>query len=201
MFKAVPGGFIPTQDKLYLIGGVKMPEGSSLARTDAVIRKMSEIGMNTEGVDYAVAFPGLNALQFTNTPNTGTVFFGLKPFDQRKHSAAEINAEINAKIAQIQQGFGFSILPPPILGLGQGSGYSLYIQDRGGLAMARCKRGEYPVRGDYADAGNALPDLNLPGKRAAAGCAGRSRQGESAGRVADRSVRYAANLSGLVLCE
>jgi multidrug efflux pump len=57
MFKAVPGGFIPTQDKLYLIGGVKMPEGSSLARTDAVIRKMSEIGMN-EGVDYAVAFPG-----------------------------------------------------------------------------------------------------------------------------------------------
>lgn len=110
-----------------------MPEGSSLARTDAVIRKMSEIGMNTEGVDYAVAFPGLNALQFTNTPNTGTVFFGLKPFDQRKHSAAEINAEINAKIAQIQQGFGFSILPPPILGLGQGSGYSLYIQDRGGL--------------------------------------------------------------------
>lgn len=133
MFKAVPGGFIPTQDKLYLIGGVKMPEGSSLARTDAVIRKMSEIGMNTEGVDYAVAFPGLNALQFTNTPNTGTVFFGLKPFDQRKHTAAEINAEINAKIAQIQQGFGFSILPPPILGLGQGSGYSLYIQDRGGL--------------------------------------------------------------------
>ncbi|MBR7595250.1 multidrug efflux RND transporter permease subunit OqxB [Klebsiella oxytoca] len=133
MFKAVPGGFIPTQDKLYLIGGVKMPEGSSLARTDAVIRKMSEIGMNTEGVDYAVAFPGLNALQFTNTPNTGTVFFGLKPFDQRQHTAAEINAEINAKIAQIQQGFGFSILPPPILGLGQGSGYSLYIQDRAGL--------------------------------------------------------------------
>ncbi|MDU6108956.1 MAG: efflux RND transporter permease subunit [Klebsiella pneumoniae] len=133
MFKVVPGGFIPTQDKLYLIGGVKMPEGSSLARTDAVIRKMSEIGMNTEGVDYAVAFPGLNALQFTNTPNTGTVFFGLKPFDQRKHTAAEINTEINAKIAQIQQGFGFSILPPPILGLGQGSGYSLYIQDRGGL--------------------------------------------------------------------
>ncbi|MEN4934470.1 multidrug efflux RND transporter permease subunit OqxB [Pantoea agglomerans] len=133
MFHTVPGGFIPTQDKLYLIGGVKMPEGSSLARTDAVIRKMSEIGMQTEGVAYAVAFPGLNALQFTNTPNSGTVFFGLKPFNERKHTAAEINAEINAKIAQIQQGFGFSIMPPPILGLGQGSGYSLYVQDRAGL--------------------------------------------------------------------
>ncbi|EIB98868.1 MULTISPECIES: multidrug efflux RND transporter permease subunit OqxB [Pantoea] len=133
MFHTVPGGFIPTQDKLYLIGGVKMPEGSSLARTDEVIRKMSEIGMQTEGVAYAVAFPGLNALQFTNTPNSGTVFFGLKPFSERKHTAAEINAEINAKIAQIQQGFGFSIMPPPILGLGQGSGYSLYVQDRAGL--------------------------------------------------------------------
>ena len=133
MFHAVPGGFIPTQDKLYLIGGVKMPEGSSLERTDEMIRKMSEIGMSTEGVAYSVAFPGLNALQFTNTPNTGTVFFGLKPFSERKHSAAEINAEINAKIAQLQQGFGFSIMPPPILGLGQGSGYSLYVQDRAGL--------------------------------------------------------------------
>ena len=133
MFHTVPGGFIPTQDKLYLIGGVKMPEGSSLARTDEVIRKMSEIGMNTEGVAYSVAFPGLNALQFTNTPNTGTVFFGLKPFSERSRTAAEINAEINAKISKIQQGFGFSIMPPPILGLGQGSGYSLYVQDRAGL--------------------------------------------------------------------
>ncbi|MCW0328817.1 multidrug efflux RND transporter permease subunit OqxB [Pantoea ananatis] len=133
MFHAVPGGFIPTQDKLYLIGGVKMPEGSSLARTDEVIRQMSEIGLQTEGVAYAVAFPGLNALQFTNTPNSGTVFFGLKPFSERKQTAAQINAEINAKISRIQQGFGFSIMPPPILGLGQGSGYSLCVQDRAGL--------------------------------------------------------------------
>ncbi|RWR03632.1 transporter [[Pantoea] beijingensis] len=133
MFKVVPGGFIPTQDKLYLIGGVKMPEGSSLSRTDEVVRKISEIGMRTEGVAYSMAFPGLNALQFTNTPNTGTVFFGLKPFAERTHTAAEINAEINAKISQLQEGFGFSIMPPPILGLGQGSGYSLYIQDRAGL--------------------------------------------------------------------
>ncbi|MFS2225821.1 multidrug efflux RND transporter permease subunit OqxB [Pantoea sp. B65] len=133
MFKTVPAGFIPTQDKLYLIGGVKMPEGSSLARTDTVVRQISQMGMETEGVSYAVSFPGLNALQFTNTPNTGTVFFVLKPIAERKHSAAEINAEINARISQIQQGFAFSIMPPPILGLGQGSGYSLYVQDRDGL--------------------------------------------------------------------
>ncbi|MCL9643975.1 multidrug efflux RND transporter permease subunit OqxB [Rahnella bonaserana] len=133
MFKAVPGGFIPTQDKLYLIAGVKMPEGASLSRTDAVIRKISALGLSTDGVIDAVAFPGLNALQFTNTPNTGTVFFALKPLSERTRTAAEINAEINAKISQIQEGFAFSIMPPPILGLGQGSGYSLYVQDRAGL--------------------------------------------------------------------
>ncbi|MEL5360528.1 multidrug efflux RND transporter permease subunit SdeB [Serratia ureilytica] len=133
MFKTVPGGFIPTQDKLYLIGGVKMPEGASLERTDAVIRKMSAIGLSVDGVTDAVAFPGLNALQFTNTPNTGTVFFALESLSTRTRTAAQINAEINARISQIQEGFAFSIMPPPILGIGQGSGYSLYVQDRGGL--------------------------------------------------------------------
>ncbi|MGC6388921.1 efflux RND transporter permease subunit [Ewingella sp. S1.OA.A_B6] len=133
MFKVVPGGFIPTQDKLYLIGGVKMPEGASLERTDAMIRKMSAIGLSVDGVSDSIAFPGLNALQFTNTPNTGTVFFALKPLNERTRTAAAINAEINAKISQLQEGFAFSIMPPPILGLGQGSGYSLYIQDRAGL--------------------------------------------------------------------
>ncbi|HHK5678908.1 TPA: multidrug efflux RND transporter permease subunit SdeB [Serratia marcescens] len=133
MFKTVPGGFIPPQDKLYLIGGVKMPEGASLERTDAVIRKMSAIGLSVDGVTDAVAFPGLNALQFTNTPNTGTVFFALESLSTRTRTAAQINAEINARISQIQEGFAFSIMPPPILGIGQGSGYSLYVQDRAGL--------------------------------------------------------------------
>ncbi|RZA46661.1 multidrug efflux RND transporter permease subunit SdeB [Serratia marcescens] len=133
MFKTVPGGFIPTQDKLYLIGGVKMPEGASLERTDAVIRKISAIGLSVDGVTDAVAFPGLNALQFTNTPNTGTVFFALESLSTRTRTAAQINAEINARISQIQEGFAFSIMPPPILGIGQGSGYSLYVQDRAGL--------------------------------------------------------------------
>ncbi|MCA1853048.1 MAG: efflux RND transporter permease subunit, partial [Beggiatoa sp.] len=83
MFQMVPGGFIPTQDKLYLIGGVKLPEGASLDRTEAVVRKMSEMALATEGVIDAVAFPGLNALQFSNTPNIGTIFFCLDGFAKR----------------------------------------------------------------------------------------------------------------------
>ncbi|QIB65043.1 efflux RND transporter permease subunit [Kineobactrum salinum] len=133
LFNTVPGGFIPTQDKLYLIGGVKLPEGASLERTSAVIAEMAELALATEGVADAIAFPGLNVLQFTNTPNTGTLFFTLKPFAERSRSAEQINAEINSKIAGIKEGFAFAFMPPAILGLGQGSGYSLFVQDRAGL--------------------------------------------------------------------
>jgi multidrug efflux pump len=129
---AVPGGFIPVQDKLYFIGGVKMPEGSSLDRTEAVVRKMGDIALSIEGIDHAVAFPGLNALQFNNTPNTATVFFPLKPFSERSRSATDILVELSARLSEIQEGFAFAIMPPAILGLGTGSGFSLYLQDRSG---------------------------------------------------------------------
>src|SRR3546814_10329890 len=89
--------------------------------------------METEGVEHSISFPGLNALQFTNTPNTGVAFLPLEPFDQRERSAAELNAEINSKIGGLQEGFTFSIMPPPILGLGNGNGYQMFIEDRGNL--------------------------------------------------------------------
>lgn len=133
MFKAVPPGFIPIQDKLYLIAGVKLPEGASLERTDQLLQQVTDIAMGTDGVANAVAFPGLNALQFTNTSNTGVVFFPLKPFEERSLSAGEINARINQKISGLKEGFAFSFMPPPILGLGNGSGYQLFIEDRGNL--------------------------------------------------------------------
>ena len=91
------------------------------------------MAMETEGVANEIAFPGLNPLQFTNTPNSGVVFFNLKPFGERENSAEEILAEINGKIAGIQEGFAFALMPPPIQGLGNGSGYSLFIEDRTGL--------------------------------------------------------------------
>ncbi|WP_010629905.1 efflux RND transporter permease subunit [Halomonas sp. KM-1] len=140
MFQTVPGGFIPTQDKMYLIGGARLPEGASLDRTEAVIRRMTEIALETEGVEAAVAFPGLNPLQFTNTPNSGTVFFGLKPFESRKRSAEEITAELNGKFAALQEAFTFAFMPPAILGLGSGSGFSLFIQDRANLGYGELQQ-------------------------------------------------------------
>ena len=133
LFQAVPGGFIPTQDKLYLIGAMRLPEGASLDRTEALSRRVGEIAMQTEGVQNAVGFPGLNALQLTNTPNSGVVFFTLDPFSERSRSALDIAAELNGKFSAIEEGMAFAIMPPAIMGLGAGSGYSFYVQDRAGL--------------------------------------------------------------------
>ncbi|MGQ9426690.1 efflux RND transporter permease subunit [Gilvimarinus sp. F26214L] len=133
MFKVVPPGFIPVQDKLYLMAGVILPEGASLERTDQLLQQVTRIARETEGVEHAIAFPGLNALQFTNTSNTGVAFFPLKPFSERSRSAEQINAEINEKIGALKEGFAFSMMPPPILGLGTGAGYQMFIEDRGNL--------------------------------------------------------------------
>jgi len=133
MFVLVPGGFIPEQDKLYLIGGVRLPEGSSLDRTEAAVHEMARLALGTEGIVDSVEFPGLNTLQFTNTPNTGTVFLPLESFKTRTRSAVEISAELNGKLQGMQDGFAFAIMPPAILGLGTGSGFSLFVQDRTAL--------------------------------------------------------------------
>jgi len=130
MFNAVPRGFIPTQDKLYLIAGVKLPEGSSLERTDAVLQRMKDIALGTEGVAHVIGLTGFNPTQQTNTPNYAVAFPILKPFNERHRSAKEIAADIQAKIAKIKEGFAFVLNPPPVLGLGQGAGYSLFVEDR-----------------------------------------------------------------------
>lgn len=136
-FQRTPTGFIPTQDKLYLFAVAMLPEGSSLDRSEEVIRQMSDIAAQVEGVDQAVAFPGLNALQFSNTPNMGTIFFALKPFEERKGRSAEaIVAELNGRFfGEIKSGLAFALMPPPVLGLGNASGYEMFIQDRAGMGF------------------------------------------------------------------
>src|ERR1700716_535141 len=132
MFNAVPRGFIPTQDKLYLIAGVKLPEGSSLERSDAVLQRMKDIALGTDGVAHVIGLTGFTPTQQTNTPNYAVAFPILKPFSERHRSAKEIATDIQAKIAQIKEGFAFVLNPPPVLGLGQGAGYSLFVEDRAG---------------------------------------------------------------------
>ncbi|MBR9925324.1 MAG: multidrug efflux RND transporter permease subunit [Gammaproteobacteria bacterium] len=158
MFKVVPPGFIPVQDKLYLIAGVILPEGASLERTDQMLQEVVDIAMETEGVEHAIAFPGLNALQFTNTSNTGVVFLTLSPFGERSLTAAEINARINQGIGGLKEGFAFAFMPPPILGLGNGSGYQMFIEDRGNQGYGALQGAVNQLQGAIAQ----TPGMGFP---------------------------------------
>ena len=147
LFQAVPRGFIPTQDKLFLMAGVKLPEGASLERTDVVLHKVVEISKSVDGIAHVVAMTGLNPLQFTNTPNYGIAFLILKPFEERRRSAKDISEEMNRKIAGIKEGMTFVLMPPPILGLGNGAGYALFVEDRAGLGFGALQNAVSALQG------------------------------------------------------
>ena len=129
-FRAVPGGYIPFQDKQYLFAVLQLPEAATIDRTDAVMRKMGEIAMQVPGVENVVQFPGLNAVHFVATPNVGVMFAGLEPQGERELEAGEISNRINMGYSQIQEGLAFALLPPPVLGLGNANGLELYVEDR-----------------------------------------------------------------------
>ncbi len=137
MFRVVPPGFVPAQDKGYLIGFAQLPDAASLDRTDEVIRKMSAIAKEIPGVESSIAFPGLSINGFTNAPNAGIVFTGLKPFSERKgdpkQSAEAIAAEINKRMGEVKDAFVMVLPPPPVNGLGTTGGFKLMLEDRGNL--------------------------------------------------------------------
>jgi hydrophobe/amphiphile efflux-1 (HAE1) family protein/NodT family efflux transporter outer membrane factor (OMF) lipoprotein len=135
-FAKVPTGFVPTQDKQYLVAFAQLPEGASLDRTEAVIRRMSDIGLKTPGVDAAVAFPGLSISGFSVAPNAGIVFFTLKPFEERTTpnlSGPAIAGALNQKLSVIQDAYVLAVPPPAVMGLGTIGGFKLYVEDRADL--------------------------------------------------------------------
>jgi len=135
-FNKIPTGFVPTQDKQYLVAFAQLPDGSSLDRTEAVIRRMSDIGLKLPGVESAVAFPGLSISGFSVAPNAGIVFFTLKPFDERKTrnlSGPAITAALNQHLSVIKEAFVLAVPPPAVMGLGTIGGFKLYVEDRADL--------------------------------------------------------------------
>lgn len=136
----VPGGFVPAQDKQYLISFAQLPNGASLDRTEDVIRNMTDIALKQPGVENAIAFPGLSINGFTNSSSAGIVFVTLKPFDQRhgdQLSANGIAAALNQQFAGIKGSFIAVFPPPPVMGLGTVGGFKLQIEDRAAVGYAQ----------------------------------------------------------------
>ncbi|WP_413790811.1 MULTISPECIES: efflux RND transporter permease subunit [unclassified Pseudomonas] len=135
-FSTTPTGFVPGQDKQYLVAFAQLPDAASLDRTEDVIKRMSDLALKQPGVESAVAFPGLSINGFTNSPNAGIVFVTLKPFDERKDpsmSAGAIAGALNGQYSEIQEAYMAIFPPPPVQGLGTIGGFRLQIEDRGNL--------------------------------------------------------------------
>ena len=132
-FRGVASGFIPTQDKQFLFAVALLPEGASLDRTERLVRQLTEVALKTPGVASVVEFPGLNGVHFTNTPNTATMFIGLKPFGERSMLAPDIAVALSTQFSQFKEGLAFALLPPPVLGLGNAAGFEMYVEDRAGV--------------------------------------------------------------------
>jgi multidrug efflux pump len=135
-FAKVPQGFVPTQDKEYLVAFAQLPDAATLDRTEEVIRKMGDIALKHPGVANSVAFPGLSINGFVNAPNAGIAFVALKPSEER--TTAELSAQgivqaLNAQFfMEIQEAIVAIFPPPPVQGLGTVGGFKLYVEDRAG---------------------------------------------------------------------
>jgi multidrug efflux pump len=136
LFTQIPSGFVPAPDKQYLIGIAQLPPGATLDRTEAVIRRMGDIGLTIPGIDHTVQFPGLSIASFSAASNEGLVFFHLDEFENRTGpgmSKNEILGKINGAIQQIHGARLFVVPPPAVDGLGNAGGFKLQVQDRAGL--------------------------------------------------------------------
>ncbi len=149
-FNKMPTGFVPTQDKQYLVAFAQLPDAASLDRTESVIRRMSDLGLKQPGVESAVAFPGLSINGFSVAPNAGIVFFTLKPFDERPGanlSGPAIAGALNQKFSSIQDAFILAVPPPSVNGLGTIGGSKLYVEDRADMGYDALYQGVQGIMG------------------------------------------------------
>jgi multidrug efflux pump len=170
-FQHVPPGFVPIQDKMYLVSFAQLPQGATLDRTEKVIRQMSDIALKDPAVAGAVAFPGLSINGFINSPSAGIVFETLKPFDQRSRadSGMAVAQRLQAKFAGINDAVIAIFPPPPVQGLGTIGGFKLEVEDRTDLgdavlnqvmAQVQAKAAKDPaLQGVFSNFNTGMPQL------------------------------------------
>ncbi|MBU2581475.1 MAG: multidrug efflux RND transporter permease subunit [Alphaproteobacteria bacterium] len=145
-----PTGLIPQLDRAYLIAAFQLPPGSTLSRTDEVIRNATETILERPGVKNAVAFVGFDGATFTNAPNTGVIFVTLDPFEDRAKAnitTHQILMDLRQQMAKQRDAFVFVIEPPSVRGIGTGGGLKGYVQDRSGRGLPALEGAAWAVAG------------------------------------------------------
>jgi len=154
-FSETPGGFIPDQDQGYLITLINLPQGASLERTDEIVRRATDIGLSIDGIKHAAQFAGFNGATSTNASNAGAIFFVMEEFGERP-DYQQLQQALQSELSQqISEGFVLVIAPPPLRGIGNGSGFKMMVQDRAGLGLDALQQ----ISSELVQAANQDPQL------------------------------------------
>jgi hydrophobe/amphiphile efflux-1 (HAE1) family protein len=135
LFKAVPSGFLPSEDQGAVFGEVQLSEGASVNRTDAVTKRIEEIVRSTPGVEHVTSIIGYSMIDGLTKSNSAVLVMTLKPFGERKDAALSANgiiARLQREFHGIQEAVAFAYNLPPIIGLGTGSGFEYQLLSQGG---------------------------------------------------------------------
>jgi hydrophobe/amphiphile efflux-1 (HAE1) family protein len=148
---STPTGFIPDQDQGFLIGVIQLPPGSSLERTEASVAQIRKAVSQNPKVLETVAFAGLDGSTFSPASNSGIMFLRLAPHEERKgegETAAELAGAITGAVAgAVDDAQVFFLSPPPVPGLGNGSGFSMMLQDRSGAGYQALQGATFAMMG------------------------------------------------------
>ncbi|WP_088343304.1 MULTISPECIES: multidrug efflux RND transporter permease subunit [Rhodomicrobium] len=145
-----PTGLVPQLDRGYFIAVFTLPPGSTLDRTDAVIRKASDIITSRPGIKNAVAFVGFDGATFTNAPNSGVIFITMQPFEEREKAGLQKDAmlaDLRQQMFALSEAFVFVLEPPSVPGIGTGGGLKGYVQDRAGRGLPALEAATWTVVG------------------------------------------------------
>ena len=202
-FSRLPSGFVPTQDKRYLVAFAQLPDGATLDRTTSSCGRWRRSASSSPASPGAVQFPGLSINGFVNASNAGIIFFALTPFEERRSKelygpaiAGALNQKFGGDPGRVRGG-----LPTAAR---HGARHRRRVQDggRGSLGPRRRRAGQGdagPGRPRAPDAGARRPVLEQSHRRSAAGRRGRSREGQASRPLADGAVPNHADLPRLGL--
>ena len=203
-FNHAPTGFVPQQDKGYLLLNVQLPDSASVERTQRVMARIETLARETPGVEHTVGVSGQSLLLNANAPNLGSMYIMLKEFSHRrgpKLTADAIAAELTERCQREVRGAIVSVFgAPPIDGLGTTGGFKLIIEDRGNLGLEYLQRvSDQIVERGNENAGAPGPLQQLAGEHALVVSRDRPDQVRGPGRAGQRALQHAAGLPGLLL--
>ena len=165
VFSRAPSGFIPQQDRGYLIVASQLPPGASLQRTDEVQRRAADIALKVPGVVHAINIVGFSGASFTNAPNAGAMFLVLDTAERRakdpRQSATAIQGALFQQFAAIQEAFMIVVQPPPVNGIGNAGGFRMMIEDRDGRGPQALQGAVYAMMGRAAQTPGLMQVFSL----------------------------------------